>query len=130
MERRVRRIVEQELAAKGFKHVEGGNPEFRVACYPTYRDRTVTTYSEVGGPWWGYGWGMRPWGYYPAAGFAEVSTYREGSIILEMIDFHSNQLVWRGAAEGALTGVKDPRDAEEQVTAAVRKLLGNFPPRQ
>jgi hypothetical protein len=100
-----------------------------VVCYPFYRNRTVVTYQEMGGPWWGYGWGGRPWGYGPAVGFREVNTYREGSIILEMVDFHTNQLAWRGAAEGALTGLSDPKDAEEQVTEAVRKLLANFPPK-
>jgi hypothetical protein len=128
MERRVRRIVEQELAARGFRHEAGGNPDFRVACYPTYRERQVSTYTDLGPPWWGYGWGMRPWGYYPAVGFQETRSYREGSIVLEIIDFNSNQLVWKGAAEGALSGLEDPQDAEEQVAAAVRKLLANFPP--
>jgi hypothetical protein len=79
------------------------------------------------GPAWGYGWG-RPWGYGPAAGFTEVQAYREGSIVLEVVDNKTNQLVWQAVAEGALSGLSDPRDAEEQVSLAVKKLLEKFPP--
>jgi hypothetical protein len=31
-------------------------------------------------------------------------------------------------ADGALTGIEDPQDAEERVTLAVKKMLENFPP--
>jgi len=127
MDRRVRRIVEQELAAKGLRREPGGEPDLKLACYPVYRNRVVQTYSGMG-PGWGWGWGMRPWGYGPAFGFQETRSYREGTIVLEMVDARSSQMVWQGAAEGALTGLRDPQDAEEQVTAAVRKLLEKFPP--
>ena len=131
MDRRVRRLLEQELAAKGLRLDPGGVPDLRVACYPVYRDRVVQTYTSMGPAWgwgWGPGWGMRPWGYGPAVGYRETRAYREGSIVVEMVDARSNQMVWQGAAEGALTGLQDPQDAEEQVALAVRRLLEKFPP--
>ena len=129
MDRRVRRLLEQELAAKGLRLEPGGNPDLKVACYPVYRNRVVHTTTAFGPAWgWGYGWGPRPWGYAPMVAYGETQTYREGSIVVEMVDGRSNQLVWQGSAEGALTGLQDPRDAEEQVALAVRKLLEKFPP--
>ena len=126
MDRRVRRIVERELAAKGFQLQQAGEPDFLLTYYPIYRSRVVQTYTSVGP--WGYGWGMRPWGYGPAIGVQEARAFREGSIVLEVVDNKSNQLVWQAVADGALTDLQDPQDAEEQVTQAVRKMLEKFPP--
>ena len=126
MDRRVRRIVDRELAARGF-HPAEGSPDLLVACYPVFHDRIVQTYTGLG-PAWGYGWGWRPWDYGVAGGFVEVQRYREGSLALEMIDPKSNQVVWHAMAEGALTGLRNPEDAEEQVGLAVHKMLERFPP--
>jgi hypothetical protein len=126
MERRVRRIVERELAAKGLRPA-GGDADVLVAYYPVFRDRIVQTYTGLG-PAWGYGWGWRPWDYGVAGGFVEVQRFREGSIVLELVDPRSRQVVWHAVAEGALTGLRDPQDAEEQVALAVRKMLARFPP--
>jgi hypothetical protein len=125
MDSRVRRILERDLAAKGFQR-QDAEPDFLLTYYPVYRNRYVQTYTSMG-PAWGYGWG-RPWGYGPGVGFTEVQAYREGSIVLEVVDNKTNQLVWQAVAEGALTGLQDPQDAEAQVSLAVKKLLEKFPP--
>jgi hypothetical protein len=129
MNRRVRRLVEQELTTRGYRRETSGTPDFLVAYYPVWQDRLVQTYTAVG-PAWGYGWGMRPWGYGYGfgTGFAEVQRYREGSIVLEVLDPRTRQVVWQAVAEGALTDLRDPQDAEEQVGLAVRKMLAKFPP--
>jgi len=124
MERRVRRIVEAELAARGFQPAPAGDPDFLLACYPAYRDRVIQTYTAMAPAW---GWG-RPWGYGVSSGLVQAETYREGSIVLEVADAKNGQMVWQAVAEGALNGIQDPRDAEEQVTLAVKKMLARFPP--
>lgn len=126
MERRVHRIVEAELAVRGFRPAEeGGAADFLLNCYPVYRDRVVRTYTSMGPGW---GWGYRPWGYGFGTGFEEVQRYREGSLVLEMADPRTNQMIWQAVAEGALTGIRTPESAEERVTRAVKRMLGQFPP--
>lgn len=97
------------------------------ACssYSVKTDYDPTT--SVGG---GYGFGRRHWSYGVGTRFSssQVHKYREGTIVLEVVDSKSNQLVWQGAAEGALTGLDNPEDAQEQINKAVRDLLANFPP--
>lgn len=124
MDRRVRSAVERELSAKGFKIEKTGEPDFLVTYYPAYRRGTVYTTTSMGGGW---GW-YRPWGYGVGTQFTEARAYREGSIILEVVDNKTNQLIWQSVAEGALTDLNDPEDAEEQVTLAVKKMLSRFPP--
>ena len=124
MDRRVRRIVEREMAARGFQKQTTGEPDFLLTYYPVYQNRVYQTYTAMGPAW---GWG-RPWGYGVAGGVSEVQSVREGSIVLEVVDRKTNQMVWQAVAGGALTGIEDPKDAEDQVTEAVRKMLSKFPP--
>lgn len=128
MDRRVRAAVERELAAKGFRQETGGEPDFLVTYYPVYRDRKVRTTTSFGT---GFGGGFRPWGYGVGARFSTSQShrYQEGTIVLEIVDGKSNELVWQGVAEGALTGLDHPEEAEAQVGKAVRDLLAKFPPR-
>ena len=127
MDQRIKRAVESELAARGFRLDGSGESDFLVTPYPVYRDRLVQSFTTVG-PAWGYGWGPRPFGYGTAYGYQEVQRYREGTLVLEVRDRKTGQLVWHAAAEGALTGLQDPQDADEQVALAVKKMLAKFPP--
>ncbi len=123
MDRRVRSAVEREMSAKGLKLEKTGEPDVLVTYYPAYRRGTVYTTTSVGG----WGW-ARPFGYGVGTHFTEAHPYQEGSIILEIVDNKTNQLVWQAVAEGALTGLEDPEDAEEQVGKAVKQMLTRFPP--
>jgi hypothetical protein len=124
MDRRVRSAVERGLAAKGFRMEKTGEPDFLVTYYPVYRHGTVYTTTTLGTGW---GW-YRPWGYGVGTQFTEARAFREGTIVLEIVDNKTNQLIWQAAAEGALTGLDDPEDAEQQVGAAVTQMLARFPP--
>lgn len=129
MDRRVRAAVQGVLEAKGFKQETVAEPDFLVTYYPIYQKRRYRTTTTVGGGY-GYGWGWRHWGYGVGTRFStsQVHQYREGTIVLEIVDSKSNQLVWQGSAEGALTGLANPEDADEQVNKAVRDMLATFPP--
>ncbi len=127
MDKRVRVAVQAVLEAKGFQQETQGEPDFLVTYYPIYQNRKYRTTTTVGG---GYGWGRRHWGYGVGTRFStsQVHQYREGTIMLEIVDSRSNQLVWQGAAEGALTNLNNPEEALEQIHKAVRDMLANFPP--
>jgi len=122
MDRRVKYAVEKELVAKGFKREASADPDFLVTYFPIYQERHYRTATHLG-----WGWGYRPfWGM--GTTVSEEHHYREGSIVLEIVDFKTNQLVWQAAAEGALTGLENPEDADEVVGRAVRQMLEHFPP--
>ncbi len=124
MDRRVRAAIERELNAKSFKLEASGDPDFLVTYYPVYKDRAYRTTTHVG-----MGWGYRPWwGMHTGTSISQVHRYTEGTIVVEIVDFKSNQLIWHGAAVGALTGLETPEDAEEVVSREVRRLLEGFPP--
>lgn len=121
MDRRVKNAVEKELTTRGYTLEAKADPDFLVTYYPVYRERRYATATHVG-------WGFRPW--YGGMGTTVVreNIYKEGTIVLEIVDFKSNQLVWKSAAEGALTGLENPEDADEVVSQAVHQMLDHFPP--
>jgi hypothetical protein len=111
MDRRIQRAVEHVLESKGYRRVERGSPDFLVAFHYSVRNRLeVVDY--------GYGW-RRGWRG------RSVQEIREGTLLVDIVDRESNQLVWRGKAEGA---INDPDEAEERITQVVTKLMERFPP--
>ena len=126
MDKRVRAAVQAELQARGFQMDTKGDPDFLVTYYPVVQDRKVRTTTRVG---FGTGWGYRPVYGRVGVSSSQVRHYKEGSIVLEVVDFRSNQMVWQGVAEGALTGLTRAEDADEAVPKAVKDILAKFPPR-
>ncbi len=126
MDKRVRASVEKELQAKGFTMETKADPDFLVTYYPVVHERKVRTTTHVG---MGGGWGFRPFYGRVGVSSSQVHHYKEGTIVIEIVDFKSNQLIWQGAAAGALTGLENPEDANEVVPKAVRDILAKFPPK-
>jgi len=124
MDKRVRASVEQELQAKGFVMETRNDPDFLVTYYPIVHERKVRTTTRVT-----TGWGFRPVYGRVGVSTSRVNRYKEGTIVIEIVDFKTNQLIWQGAAADALTGLKSPEDADEVVPKAVRDILAKFPPK-
>jgi len=124
MDKRVRAAVEKELQAKGFAMETKADPDFLVTYYPVVHERRYRTTTHLG-----WGWGYRPFYGRVGSSVSEVHSYKEGTIVIEIVDFKSNQMIWQGAAAGALTGLNNPEDADEVVPRAVRDILAKFPPR-
>lgn len=124
LNKRIRLAIEREMAAKGYRQETKADPDFLLSYHPVYQNRQYRTTTTVGA-----GWRWHPWGIGTATHISEVHHYKEGSIVLQIVDFKSGQPVWEGVAEGALTGLgRDPEDVEEQIGRAVRQLLDRFPP--
>ncbi|WP_005033550.1 DUF4136 domain-containing protein [Holophaga foetida] len=123
MDRRVRHAVEKQLTAKGFQLEKKAEPDFLVTYYPVYRNRQVVTTTNMGG---GLFW--RPFHYGMSSAVSEVRNIKEGSIILEIVDYKTNEMIWQAVADGALTDLRTPEDADEVVADAVERMLEKFPP--
>ena len=53
--------------------------------------------------------------------------YKEGTLILDLTDTKTNQLVWRGWAISALDVLNTPDQIDHLIKTAVRKMLVKFP---
>lgn len=89
---RVHRSVTRELTAKGLREVQPGeNPDLVVRYWANSSSQlnvAATGNSGPYGPYIGSYWGFM---YYTVS----ATTQREGSLVLDLIDPHKTDLVWR-----------------------------------
>jgi len=120
-ESRIKHAVDSQLAAKGWKQVDDGGDVVVLAIGTTRTKRTLETfYDGVGG-----GWRWRGFGGFGTSTTTEQD-YKEGTLVVDMFDANSKQLVWRGNAEDMLSG--DPDKNEKKLDKAVVKMFKKFPP--
>jgi hypothetical protein len=91
----------------------------------------TTYYSPYYGGYWGLGWGWgwyRPWYAYGApfvypgsVTYAEKGHYKEGTLIIDLIDTHTHKIVWRGFGVGEVH--HDPQKDVEDLPKVVDGIL-------
>lgn len=114
-EKRLKDAVEAELRAAGYRRPKMGEPDFLVAYHIGAKEKVDVTRH-------GYRYG--PHGRWVGRR-VEVRRYKQGTLILDVIDPRSRQLVWRGTAVGAL---RDMTAGEAEIRGVVSKVLAEFPP--
>jgi hypothetical protein len=53
----------------------------------------------------------------------------QGTLLLDILDGESKQLVWRGSAQAEVYPQTDPNERQKRINSAVKKVLDEFPPR-
>lgn len=121
LDRRVRGAVEREMAERGFWKVEA-DPDFEVDYHTALASKIRV---QAIGSSYGYG----PGAWEPIApGGVYARQYDEGTLIIDVIDAESHELVWRGIAEAEVYPTDSPAAREKKINEAVRKILERFPP--
>ena len=110
-----------------------GKPDFWVTYHVTL-DRTASVAMlnddfNYGPGWgWSYGYAYRPDSSYGSRG-RYVYEYDEGTLLLDVVDPQSRQLIWRGSATDEVNFSASPEAKERQINEAVRRMLAKFPPK-
>lgn len=123
VQKRAMNAVEKALAAKGYRLLADGVPDFYVAVHAGVQDKiNVTDYGYAYGGWWG------PYG--PYGHNIDVSYYTEGTLFVDIIQKRADkhELMWRGAGTGMVAPPDDPQTAQEKADAVAAKILADFPP--
>ncbi|MBV9960154.1 MAG: DUF4136 domain-containing protein [Acidobacteria bacterium] len=107
---RIRAALEAELMANGYRRESAGRPDFALAYY-------VTTQSKYDVQ--DYGYGAPRWF---ARRDIRVNQYTEGTLLVDVIDPVTGQLVWRGRASGAV----ELKDAGKKINRSAEKLVKQF----
>ena len=55
-------------------------------------------------------------------------TYEQGILIIDIMDQHTKERIWRGYAQSRIGIHKEPEKQEKRVITATKKILANFPP--
>ena len=118
---RIKDAVDAQLAAKGWTQVNSGGDVAIVAIKTTQTQKSLQTFYDG----FGGGWRWRGFG-----GMGEATTteedYKEGTLVVDMYDAKTKQLIWRGSAEGTLSNNADKN--EKNLDKGVAKMFKKFPP--
>lgn len=120
--KRIIEYVDVELAAKGLSKV-ASDPDVYVIYHGDDNEMTVLNTST-----YGYGYG-RGWGYYGGGmggSTTTVSTYTEGTLVIDMYSAEKKELIWRGSVTGTID--EDPQKNAKIIKKAVEKLFKKYPP--
>jgi hypothetical protein len=122
LDRRVRGAVDAELQRKGLARVDKSAAKMLVSYHLGVEKKldvdTINT---------GYGYGR--YGRYGGISTeTTVREYQEGTLLIDMIDPASKQLVWRGSGQARIREYSSPEDREKRINEAVKQILEEFPP--
>jgi len=104
------------LSQKGFqKTSKPKQADFVVAFYATAKNKAQITPPTYHIGRFGRRW-VRP---------GHVHHYKQGTLIIDIVDRKKHELVWRGVG----TGVLNRAEPRKNLIKAVEKVLGKFPPK-
>ena len=120
---RIKNAVNTALTAKGWTMVQSGGDVSIVAMEMTQNQQTLNTFYDG----FGGGWGWRRFG---GGGFGQATTttetYKVGTVVVDLFDTKTKQLIWRGAASDTLSNNSDKNI--KNLDKGVEKMFKNFPP--
>jgi hypothetical protein len=123
VEDRIVAAIQQELATKGLQPAPDQAHADLIATYTAGARTKQELQSTWDGGYWGPGFDDWYWG---GAGYGDVwiEEYREGTLVIDLIDAQTKKLVWRAIAKAEN---KNFRSAE-YIDKAVDKAMDKYPP--
>lgn len=125
--KRIISALKLEMEKKGFKEVTNNPDVFINVTTLLAEKQSVTTTTNVyayGGYYRPYRWG----GGYGAIATTDYDTYnyKEGSLIVDVINGASKELVWQAIGNKEID--KPVNDADKAIQTGITKIMENFPP--
>ena len=124
----LRNALLENLGARGIREVTPGEkPDLAVVPHARLQQKySVQQYTQ-----WGYGPGGWPYygGYYgmwtgAPYTYSTISSYTEGTLILDFVDTSKQKLVFRGTGTGTVSG--NPESNAEKIREAVKKIVAKL----
>lgn len=125
----IQQTVEKEFAKRGIS-LEKRNPDF-VVSYRTHTEQKQevrgSNFYGFGFPYFGrfyrYPFGM--WGYpYGWSNVPVEATYTEGTLIIDITDNKTKELVWRGTVKGNVDNISN---LQKQIQKGIKAIMKKYP---
>jgi hypothetical protein len=108
--------IEKGMAAKGYAHSAGAPPDLLIHYHASVTQKVDVYTTEMKQ-------GATIEGYEP-----RMTQYEQGTIVVDIVDASTGQLLWRGWSQGVLDGVIDNQARlERQVEDGVARLMALLP---
>ena len=109
VEQHIHAMVNAELAWRGL--TESNTPDLYVATHAVTQQHPQLIVN-------GFGWGSGP--------AASVETYAMGTLVVDLYDAHTRQMVWRGVATDSVSD--KPEKDTQRINKALQKMFAKYPP--
>ncbi|GAB2458357.1 lipoprotein [Hymenobacter qilianensis] len=120
LDKRMRTAVETEMKKKGLTYTEQ-SPDLYVAYNAKVEDKQQINGGGFGYPFYGYG----GYGMYGRGPYGNVTQYKAGTVIIDLVDAKRKELAWRGQGQAQ---IDKNTISEEEVYRIVGGILENYPP--
>jgi len=115
----IKQAVDTQLASKGLTKTTGDTADLYVAYQIAVdQEKQWNAYGMGGGIRWG------------GLATATSSTISVGTLVLDLYDPATKQLVWTGTATKTLDPSSNQEKNQRNLDKAMQKLLKNYPPKQ
>jgi hypothetical protein len=116
----LRQDLLSDFEAKGYS-ADSASPSFAIAYYASAQKKLDVTDWDYGYSYWGF---HRRWG---GAGYPvqTVSAYTEGTVIVDVIDPATKELLWRGQGKAEVS--QDPATYTAELAKTVSAIVAKFP---
>jgi hypothetical protein len=135
VDKRIVTGLENTLALKGLTKAEGDSDVNVTYHSSTTKDIAIDTntwgYGYGSGWQWGHGgsgYGGSGYGGGPLSSTTTTRTYTRGTLVIDIWDARTKQLVWRGTAIDTVSD--DPGKNDKNVQKALEKLFKKYPPKK
>lgn len=114
-DKRIKSAVQEQMTTRGYQ-MTSVNPDLILHYHIIVDDQSVVSTEPYGyryGPHW-----MRMQ--------TNVYSYREGTLILDLMERKTNNLIWRGWAVSAIDEI-DPEKVDDLIKTAVARIFKKYP---
>jgi hypothetical protein len=110
--------VEKQFGGKGLLRMTAGTPDLLIHYHASIDRRFNANVAD------------QKYGYcYPDDCPGLVSEYEAGTLVLDIVDTHTNRVIWRGWAQDSVEPMLNSSDTmERKINEAVTRMLKMFPP--
>ena len=117
---RIKSAVTAALTAKGLSQVDSGGDISVVAVGMTKTQQRLDTFYN------GFGGGWRFGGRFGDA-TTTTETYQVGTLVIDMFDSGTKELLWRGSASGTVSN--NSKNNIKNLDKGVQKMFKSYPPK-
>ncbi|MEE8468354.1 MAG: DUF4136 domain-containing protein, partial [Planctomycetota bacterium] len=111
--------IEQELETRGYVLSQGTEPDFLIAYHAAVKRQIHASamYEDHG---------YRP-GWSWAQPTTQVTSYDEGTLILDLLEARTRKIVWRAALQARVDSDASPKKREKRIIKAVARMMESLP---
>jgi hypothetical protein len=123
---RINNAIKTELATRGLKESGGEQPDIYINWFGgienKIRQETINQY--YGSMWYGHPYG----GYWPGYSQTYNVEYQEGTLIIDILDGKTRDLIWRGTGQDYVEDNQKPEEITKGINEAVKQIMAAVPP--